>query len=383
MDTKKAAERQEQQARKQDEQAQRAEEKRVRKEESDAAKERERAAKEENRKSKDGKGSRFTGLLGAVGIGAGAAAGVGSTTSAAAATTGEAMVVGAEPTSAVRDAAAEPPEETDDAKPMDVHFLTTVPQPEEASAYSEPAQAIDMHVPAEDVAKVEDTAESANETVDGEEPSGTTAPTGEPITVVPYEETTAQATSTPKGDSKVKTWLKSRFRTSSKAQKEMEDDGKKPGFIGGAALTGAGAGETGGSPDRGKSESVKEVAMAGRTTTRDTDELYGASEKAVSPVHDAADTTAGQSPSISSMSDSDEEGTNVPRGRRGFKERLLGKSATQEPREEKTDEFEEARDTFDEEKLTPPPKLSTLAESGTKSSNSPSSRERSKFKEEL
>ena len=83
-----------------------------------------------------------------------------------------------------------------------------------------------------------------------------------------------------------------------------------------------------------------------------------------------------------SQSDKDED-KNGPRGRRGFKERFLAKSATQESKEEKNDEFEEARDTFDEENVAPPPKLGTLAEGVTQSSNSPSSRERSKFKEDL
>jgi hypothetical protein len=196
---------------------------------------------------------------------------------------------------------------------------------------------------------------------------------------VPYEDPTPQTTPTPKGDSKVKSWIKSRFRTSSKAQKDMEEGNvRKPGFIGGATLTGAGADETGASPDRAKSDSDREVAMVGRSSTRETDDLYGSSEKAVSPVNDAADRTEGRSPSISSMSSSDldEEGKpDAPRGRRGFKERFV----------DKNDNSEEARDTFDEAKLTPPPKLSTLVEGGTsaKSSNSPSSRERSKFKEDL
>ena len=344
--------------------------------------------KEETRKSKDGKGSRFGGLFGAVGIGAGATAGATAGVGAAGATTataGEAAAVGGETEPTVEDAAVESPEVTSSPKSTDVHYLTTLPQPEEAAEYSEPPQAIDISLPAAETAVEQDTADPAADTVDREEPTGTTAPTGEPMKAVLYEDTTTQATPTPKGDSRVKSWLKSRFRTSSKAQKDMEDDGKKPGFIGGAALTGAGAGETTDSPDRAKSDSVREVAMVGRSSTRETDDLYGSSEKAVSPVHDAADTRAGRSPSISSMSSDDlnEEGQNLPRGRRGFKERFLGKSATQESGEDKNDEFEEARDRFDEEKLTPPPKLSTLAEGGTKSSNSPSSRERSKFKEAL
>jgi hypothetical protein len=248
-----------------------------------------------------------------------------------------------------------------------------VPRPEEAPANSKPPQETDVPVSTQETTVVEDTPAPAAETVDREEPTGARPPTSEPITAVPYEDPTPQATSTPKGDSKVKSWIKSRFRTSSKAQKDMEEDNaRKPGFIGGATLTDAGAGETGGS------DSDREVAMVGRSSTRETDDLYGSSEKAISPVNDAADRTEGRSPSISSMSSSDldEEGKpNVPRGRRGFKERFVNKN----------DNSKEAHDTFDEAKLTPPPKLSTLIEGGTsaKSSNSPSSRERSRFKEDL
>lgn len=333
----------------------------MRKEQLDAAKERERIAKEENRKSKDSKGSRFAGLFGTVGAGAIAAATAvaGGASNAAAATTGG--------------AATETPKVTSSPKPTDAHVPTTVPQPEEAPANSKPPQETDVPVPAQETTVVEDTPASAAETVDREEPTGARAPTGEPITAVPYEDATPQATPTPKGDSKVKSWIKSRFRTSSKAQKDVEEDNaKKPGFTGGATLTDAGAGETGGS------DSDREVAMVGRSSTRDTDDLYGSSEKAISPVNDAANRTEGRSPSISSMSSSDldEEGKpNVPRGRRGFKERFVNKN----------DNSKEAHDTFDEAKLTPPPKLSTLIEGGTsaKASNSPSSRERSRFKEDL
>jgi hypothetical protein len=332
----------------------------MRKEQLDATKERERVAKEENRKSKDSKGGRFAGLFGVVGVGA-AAAGASSN---AAATAAAATAGGA---------ATEALEVASSPKPTDVHSPTTVPQPEEAPAHSEPPQETDVPVPAQGATVVEDTPASAAETVDREEPTGARTPTGEPITAVPYEDPTPQATPTPKGDSKVKSWIKSRFRTLSKAQKDMEEDStRKPGFIGGATLTDAGAGETGGS------DSDREVAMVGRSSTRETDDLYGSSDKAISPVNDVGDRTEGRSPSISSMSsnDLDEEGKpNVPRGRRGFKERFV----------DKNDNSKEAHDTSDEAKLTPPPKLSTLIEGGTpaKSSNSPSSRERSKFKEDL
>ena len=191
-----------------------------------------------------------------------------------------------------------------------------------------------------------------------------------------------------KGDSRVKSWLKARFSSSNKTPKETEDgDANKPAFVGGAALTGANAGDTSDSPERARDDSVREVAMVGRTSTHETDDLYGSSEKNASPVNDATEKRASRSPSISSLSskEDDAEGKEkTQRGRPGFKERLLGKSAT---RESADDDFEEARDTFEEEKLEPPPKVATIAEGepsskSSKYSNSPS-RDRSKFTEDL
>jgi hypothetical protein len=277
---------------------------------------------------------------------------------------------------AVGEAATEPLEVASSPKPAAVHFPATVTQPEEVPADSKPPQETDMPVSAQGATVGEGTPAPATEAV---EPTGTGATASEPTTAVPQEDATPQATPTPKGDSKVKSWIKSRFRTSSKAQKDMEEDNaRKPGFIGGATLTDTRAGETGGSPDRAKSDSVREVAMVGRSSTRETDDLYGSSEKAVSPVNGAADRREGRSPSISSISsdDLDEDGKpNAPRGRRGFKERFV----------DTKDNSKEARDTLDVAELAPPPKLSTLVAGGTsaKSSNSPSSRERSKFKENL
>ncbi len=371
--------RQEEQTRKQEEQSRRAEEKRVQREEAAAEKERARAAKEDNRKFKDGKGKRLGGLFGAVAAGAPAA----SADTALAATETEPEIEPIVATTAATTTTS-PGLTSDSSHPTDVHFLTTVPNPEEAAEYHEPQQNIEVPIPIAEAAVVEDPeVEDPIVATTTTERAATTAAT-EPLTTTTATElpATTQATSPQKGDSKVKSWLKSRFRTSSKAQNDLEDDGKKPGFIGGAALTGAGVGD--GSPDRAKSDSMREVAMVGRSSTREDEDLYGSSEKAVSPVDGPAERAASRSPSISSMSSSDvdEAGKEkAPRGRRGFKERLLGKSATKESADD-NDEFEEARDTFDEEKLTPPPKLTTLTGTSTKSSNSPS-RERSKFTEDL
>jgi hypothetical protein len=219
--------------------------------------------------------------------------------------------------------------------------------------------------------------------------------------------------SPPKGDSKVKLWFKTRLRSGSKTQKTEENSG----FVGGAALTGTGVPEETEEP---KSDSEKNVALAGRSITNESDDMYGGAEPttAVAAAPEATTIARSRSPSISSLSSSDygepsreagPEGSvasDPPRGRRGFKERFLNKinakepapaaatdnptaatkvsSGTQEP-----DEFEEARDTFEEEKLAPPPKLTDVVVDDGPSpamkavSPTPGSRERSKFKEEL
>ena len=237
--------------------------------------------------------------------------------------------------------------------------------------------------------------------------------------VVPPTPTTASRdvvetpASPPKGDSKVKSWFKTRFRSGSKTQKDEEISG----FVGGAALTRTGVPE---GTDEPKSDSERNVALAGRSTTNESDDMYGGAQPttAVAAAPEATPTARSRSTSISSLSSSNygepsreagPEGSvasDPPRGRRGFKERFLNKihakepaaaaatdsptaatkvsSGTQEP-----DEFEEARDTFEEEKLAPPPKLTDVVVDDGPSpamkavSPTPGSRERSKFTEEL
>ena len=427
MKAKRDVEKQEAQARKQEQDAIAAEEKRKQreqkaaedskrftekqkqKEEAAAEKERQRALKEENRKSKDGKTRRFGGLLG--GIGGGGAAAV-TTAGAEGATlpsvegTQAVDETGIEPET-VKPAAAEPTategateptveplEKVGSDESTGAHYLTTVPQPEAAEALDEPKQAIDAE-PETDPNFVEPSVAQESTVAEGpmatkssslypsETPAApTTEPMPEPRTSTNNERTVQPTSPTKgeKGNSKVKSWFKTRFRTGSKSQKEIEGaDGRKPGFIGGATLTGAGTNGTD-SPDLAKSDSMHEVAMAGKTDG--TDDMYGSSEKDVSPVQEPV-RGGSHSPSISSLSESDvdEASTQPSRGRRGFKERLLNKSNTKEAND-KDDDFEEARDTFDEEKLTPPPKMSTIAADSAKSENSPS-RERSKFTEDL
>ena len=78
-------------------------------------------------------------------MGVGAAAGASNAgATAVAATAATAATAGG--------AATEPLEVTSSPKPTDVHFLTTVPKPEEAPADSKPLQAIDVPVPAEGTA---------------------------------------------------------------------------------------------------------------------------------------------------------------------------------------------------------------------------------------
>jgi hypothetical protein len=347
---------------------------------SEAAAEKERlraqkeAEKEEKRKSKDTKGTNIGGALAGGALGASAAGG------AAATTDGVAIRPG---TTTEAPNAVEPEGDT-------VHDQVTVTQTNEDDPF---------------VDSKEDTLDNGEVTpIPIEQGIARSAPT---TTSRQMGETPA---SPPKGDSKVKSWFKTRFRSGSSTQKTEEASG----FVGGAALTGTGVPEQSEEP---KSDSERNVALAGRSTTNESDDMYGGAEPTTTAAA-AAPEARSRSPSISSLSSSDygepsreagPEGSvasDPPRGRRGFKERFLNKihakepapavaadspvaaakvsSGTQEP-----DEFEEARDTFEEEKLAPPPKLTdVVADDGPGPamkavSPTPGSRERSKFTEEL
>ena len=203
-----------------------------------------------------------------------------------------------------------------------------------------------------------------------------------------------------KDSSKVSSWLKTKFsRRSSKAAKPepstVPGKGKEKGFIGGVNLTGPDTSKTSNtSSDHGDS-SMREVAMAGKDTAPTTieappvsptvqDDLYSASDRSLQ----AGPTAAGalqrdslSSPSISSLSsDEDTRGRSaVPREREPisqseFVQEELDKghridpalttstttrqaAATKDSESSTTgggDEFEEARDRFDVEKLSPP-----------------------------
>lgn len=192
---------------------------------------------------------------------------------------------------------------------------------------------------------------------------------------------------------KVSSWLKTKFsrRASKPAKPESTTapaEGKEKGFIGGINLTGADASNT--SSDHGDS-SVREVALAGKDPAPNTteaslvsptaqhDELYSASDRSVhtgpTGAGGAAQRDSLSSPSISSLSsDEDMRGRSaVPRERNpepvtqtqsaheAVEEMPIdpalmhpGKDKESESSTGGGDEFEEARDRFDTEKLSPP-----------------------------
>ena len=208
-------------------------------------------------------------------------------------------------------------------------------------------------------------------------------------------ETTVSGPSTSKSakdkdTGKVSSWLKTKFsrRASKPAKPESTSapvEGKEKGFVGGANLTGTDASNT--SPDHGES-SMREVAMAGKDIAPPTteaplvsptaqDDLYSASTRnlATGPTATGAlQRDSLSSASISSLS-SDEDTRRgrsaIPREREPITQNqfvreeadkghidpaLTGRA--EEASESSTgggDEFEETRDTFDTEKLSPPP----------------------------
>ena len=382
-------------------------------------KEKARLEKEEKRKSKDNKPGRFTVILGK--SGATAAGSVGVATGATVATAEETARPGTADT--------------------------------ERSVADEGAETVDPSSPRSPV--YEDTREEA---ISPEPPS---SPEEDRKA---EEDRTADPTSptSPKGDSKVKSWFKSRFRSTSKTENDLDNRPITSDSTTVAAVTKTGSDEEA-KPD---SDSDRNVAMAGRKDT-ETEDMYGDSNEApVSPVKDASvqpiQRDRSRSTSISSLSSygdkqpdtsepqkttstepigpkhiSTEDSPSAPerpssateppatestpsagetqetsdsdnRGRKGFRQRLLkkvkrdknkdqSKTIQEEPTIEQQaaampdagpmpeketnakEEDDEARDTFAEEKLAPPPKLSKVATGGSPRG----SRERSKFTEDL
>lgn len=217
--------------------------------------------------------------------------------------------------------------------------------------------------------------------------------------------------------SRVKSWMKVKFSGRGDKQKET---------VAAQAVTGTTSGQTTDavadeSEQVPRVDSMRDVAMAGKTSTNETQDMYG-SGREVSPVRDTAlGTTAASNPRRSSSSvsslynDSVREqevskptefalGTTQPpesdgeqRGRTGLRDRLMNKIKTKKEQKKDPeavrpavtnttdDEFEEARDTFEQETLEPPPALSTVAgETTARKAMSPKgSREGSRFTEEL
>ena len=166
----------------------------------------------------------------------------------------------------------------------------------------------------------------------------------------------------PKGDSKVKSWLKGKFtRGSHKKQttEGIDSENSKP-FVGGAALIGPSKSNS--SLERRES-SVREVALAGRQGPGgDVHKLEAGLYSGSEDGGNAKVVKRDSSPSISSLS----SGADNARGR---SDRRRSSSS-------RGDEFEEARDTFDE-KLAPP---RTFGSTG-RASDSPV--RDSKFQEDL
>lgn len=223
-------------------------------------------------------------------------------------------------------------------------------------------------------------------------------------------------TATSPRESRVKSWMKVKFTGRSEKQKEPTAAPVATTTL--PAATSVSKEED--SEQVPRVDSMRDVAMAGKTSTNETQDLYG-SGRDVSPVRDqtVGTTAVGAGPrrssSISSLSSEDvaketskpadfslgttqtAESDGEQRGRTGLRDRLLNKiKSKKEPVKEQNtvqpvpsnttdDEFEEARDQFEEEKLEPPPPLSsvTAETSGGKTMSPKGSRDRSRFTEEL
>lgn len=147
---------------------------------------------------------------------------------------------------------------------------------------------------------------------------------------------TPMSPTSPKEGSKVKNWLKTKLSRGSKPQKPVSSTGEKEkdresSFVGGAALTGASANNSNVSLSQ---RSVREVAMA-RT-------------------NETAESARGR------------------QGRRDEETRTVSPMSAREPDED--EEFQEARDNFDED-LAPPPTFSSDKE--------PSPARQGRFTEEI
>lgn len=245
------------------------------------------------------------------------------------------------------------------------------------------------------------------------------------------DEEKEEALSPSKSRSRVKSWMRVRFRSKSGSQKdsvvmpavvEQDTEAKKE----------EGADADAPTKDASRPESMRDVAMAGRAS-HESDDLYGPPREVSPPASKASKgshqkVTRDRTGSISSLSSHYSEETkdrkseeavieqakvvaikpqtsNEPaesdgdqRGRSGFKARLLkkitpNKSANKDEKamtpvtsNATNDEFEEARDTFEEEKSAPLSNAALEDNEGNdadKTVSPKASHERSRFKEEL
>ena len=333
-------------------------------------KEKARLEKEEKRKSQDTKPSRFSGILGR---GAGGAVAGGAAVGAGAAGAAETATDGARPATSKADG-TEPTRAEDDEEESDDDVNDDDENDEEArpttgtSKYS----ADDSD---EDKAKDERVPDTTPIMDGAAEPEPVSEPVAVPAAVSPDETPTSPIS--PKGDSKVRSWFKSRFRTPSKTQNDL---GEKPAEIGDGKPIPAGdpAAAEDETPahfaatvksdeeqEMPRSDSMRDVAMAGRISNVETDDMYGdGPAEPVSPVKENATgpepAVRDRSASISSLSEEDkvptETATDQPisdtvvsapeaqpkmstdqpasdaaeseseqRGRKGFRQRLLSK----------------------------------------------------------
>lgn len=304
------------------------------------------------------------------------------------------------------------------------HDQATVPEGESANeATTVPSTDAKEEPAAAESPSVERTSSLENRSSIDEEKDGATSPT-----------------SPAKGRSRVKSWMRVRFRSKSGSQKDneiMPAVTEQEGDEANAVKKEENKSEDAEAPakDTSRPESMRDVAMAGRSS-HESDDMYGP-PRAVSPQGSKGSkgsrdkVSRDRSASISSLSShyseetkdaKSEEATieeakvveikpqasNEPsesegdqRGRSGFKARLLrkitpNKTATKDDKavtpvtsNATNEEFEEARDTFEEEKSSPPAPLSTVTGEGTEGNDtqktiSPkASRERSRFTEDL
>jgi hypothetical protein len=175
-----------------------------------------------------------------------------------------------------------------------------------------------------------------------------------------------------KRQSKVKSWFTGKFYSNKPAKDGDEGNDGPPGFLAGASLDGGST--TAKVEDDPMDDSKRDFAVAGKLPPVHPIVTKPQSESSVSPIIENQGTKTSDSISISTLSESDEVSSDKKgkrrRGRVGFKARLLGKTDPKTSNDTDEDEFEEARDTFEEEKLAPPPKL-TAAIIASKPSASP------------